>query len=32
MKWHGYEPFRESDSLEEVLEIINQDKYGCFWG
>lgn len=32
MKWHGYEPFRESKSLEEILEVIKQDQYGCFWG
>ncbi len=32
MKWHGYKPFIESNSLEEILEVINQDKYGCFWG
>ncbi|MBC2703519.1 DUF3024 domain-containing protein [Desulfobacula sp.] len=32
MKWHWYEPFGESESLEEVLEAIDQDQYGCFWG
>lgn len=32
MKWHGYEPFRESDSIEEILEVINQDKHGCLGG
>lgn len=32
MKWHWYEPFGTSESLEEVLEAINQDQYGCFWG
>ncbi|MBW1965665.1 MAG: DUF3024 domain-containing protein [Deltaproteobacteria bacterium] len=32
MKWHGYEPFQESKSLEKILEVINQDQYGCFWG
>jgi hypothetical protein len=32
MKWHGYEPFRESESLEEILEVVGQDRHGCFWG
>ncbi len=32
MKWHSYGPFQESESLEKILEAINQDKYGCFWG
>lgn len=32
MKWHRYEPFPESKSLEEILEVIAQDKHGCFWG
>lgn len=32
MKWHRYEPFRESESIEEILKVIEQDQYGCFWG
>lgn len=32
MKWHGYEPFAESKSLENILEAVGQDEYGCFWG
>ncbi len=32
MKWHGYKPLPISKSLEAVLEIIEQDAYGCFWG
>ncbi len=32
MKWHSYEPFRESESLEEILKIIGEDKHYCFWG
>ncbi|MCP3931719.1 MAG: DUF3024 domain-containing protein, partial [Bacteroidetes bacterium] len=32
MKWHRYEPFPESKSLEEILEVIGQDKHYCFWG
>jgi len=32
MKWHWYEPFGESESLEEVLKAIDQDQHCCFWG
>ncbi len=32
MKWHWYEPFGQSESLEEVIDAIDQDQYGCFWG
>ena len=32
MKWHRYEPFPESKSLEAILEVIAEDRYGCFWG
>jgi len=32
MKWHKYEPFGESESLEKVLKAIDQDQHCCFWG
>lgn len=32
MKWHCYQPFPDSNSLEEILEVIGQDTHGCFWG
>jgi len=32
MKWYWYEPFGESESLEEVLKAIDQEQYDCFWG
>lgn len=32
LKWHSYQPFPTSNSLEEILEEINQDPHGCFWG
>jgi hypothetical protein len=32
LKWHGYEPDLFVDSLEEVIETIKSDDYGCFWG
>jgi hypothetical protein len=27
-----YEPFPESTQLEKVIEIIKEDKHGCFSG
>jgi hypothetical protein len=32
LKWHGYEPNPEVDDLSDFLSIIDEDKYGCFWG
>jgi hypothetical protein len=32
MNWHGYDPNPEVHSLEEFLEIVDEDKHGCFWG
>ena len=32
LKWHSYTPFPSSKSLEEILEVINQDQHCCFWG
>ena len=32
LKWHGYEPNPEVDDLSDFLSIIEEDKYGCFWG
>ena len=32
LKWHNYKPFPTSKSLEKILEVIEQDPHGCFWG
>ena len=32
MKWHRYQPFPESNSLEEILEVVGEDAHHCFWG
>ena len=32
LKWHSYQPFPTSKSLEKVLEVIEEDTHGCFWG
>ena len=31
-KWHRYDPFPESESIEEILETIKKDAHCCFWG
>lgn len=32
LKWHSYTPLPTSKSLEEILDEINTDPHGCFWG
>jgi hypothetical protein len=32
LKWHGYEPNPEVHSLEVVLNVIDGDECGCFFG
>jgi hypothetical protein len=32
MKWHGYGPDPLVKTLEEFLELVNEDSHGCFWG
>ncbi|MFT7298830.1 MAG: hypothetical protein ACI9WO_001648 [Sphingobacteriales bacterium] len=31
-KWELYEPFPNSSHLEGIIEIIKEDKHGCFYG
>ncbi|NUN99746.1 MAG: DUF3024 domain-containing protein [Saprospiraceae bacterium] len=31
-KWQAYEPFPASANLEELLTVIQEDRYGCFKG
>jgi Protein of unknown function (DUF3024) len=31
-KWQRYEPAPDACSMEEVLEIMDADHYGCFFG
>ena len=31
-KWELYEPFPESTHLEKIIEVIKEDKHGCFYG
>lgn len=32
MKWMLYEPMESSKELSTLLEVVNEDAYGCFWG
>lgn len=32
LKWHSYQPHPVSNSLEKIIEVIEQDSHGCFWG
>lgn len=31
-KWELYEPFSESTYLDKIIEVIKEDKHGCFYG
>lgn len=32
LKWHRYEPFPGSRRIEDLVEAIDEDRDGCFWG
>ena len=32
LKWHRYDPDPEVDSIEEFLEVVENDDYACFFG
>jgi hypothetical protein len=32
LKWDSYQPVPEVDTVNEFLEIVDEDRYGCFWG
>ena len=32
LKWHGYEPNPEVQSLEAFLHVVDRDEYCCFFG
>ena len=31
-QWNAYEPASAACSLEEALDVIEMDRYGCFFG
>jgi len=32
MKWHGYDPIPEINSLEEFITVLENDEHCCFYG
>jgi hypothetical protein len=32
LKWHRYDPDPEVKTIEQFLEVVEQDEYGCFYG
>lgn len=32
LKWHLYEPKKEVKTIKAFIKIVDEDKYGCFWG
>ncbi len=32
LKWHGYPPDPEVDSVEAFLDLVDKDEYACFFG
>ena len=32
LKWHSYEAHAEVKSFENVLKVLENDEYGCFFG
>jgi hypothetical protein len=32
LKWHSYQPMPAVASVEEFLDIVQDDEYGCFFG
>ena len=32
MKWYAYEPFPSSNDLAKVVDVIDNDEFGCFFG
>ena len=32
LKWHSYAPVPDVETLKEGLQVVKNDKLGCFWG
>jgi hypothetical protein len=32
LKWHTYSPHPIAQTIHEFVEVVEEDKYGCFWG
>ncbi|MBW0176884.1 DUF3024 domain-containing protein [Sediminibacterium sp.] len=32
LKWHSYKPNPTVKEIKDFVRIVDEDKYGCFWG
>jgi hypothetical protein len=32
LKWHSYKPYPIAKNVQEFVDIVIEDKHGCFWG
>ncbi len=32
LKWHGYDPAPEVETVEEFVTLVQEDRYACFFG
>lgn len=32
LKWHRYEPMKLVASVDEFLQVVDEDEFACFWG
>ncbi|NOX68946.1 MAG: DUF3024 domain-containing protein [Gammaproteobacteria bacterium] len=32
LKWHSYQPASEVRRIEDFLELVDRDEFGCFYG
>jgi len=32
LKWHSYNPKKEVKTIKSFIAIVDEDKFGCFWG
>jgi hypothetical protein len=32
LKWHSYAPHPTAHNILEFVEVVEEDKHGCFWG
>lgn len=32
LKWHGYKPHLTVTTIDEFFELVDKDRYGCFFG
>jgi hypothetical protein len=32
LKWHNYKPKPTVKYIQQFLDLVEEDKYGCFWG